>query len=284
MVEKKTYSAETLKRLQRAELEILDAIAEVCEKHGISWWLDSGSALGALRHGGFVPWDDDADIGMMWDDYLRFLEVAPKELPPRFRVDDPRVNRSMHSQFAKVCLVGSTFQTAETRDVGYDQGIFVDVFPYGLAPSDQDAFKKQAAAIFRANRIKYLYCTRHITVPHKGARGKAELAACAVAHVAVKAALNPKKLDRMFEDAIFANNPAHRGPRPGEMVVNFAYPRKLRPYETFVPTKPIEFEGRTYPAPGDIEHYLSTAYRNWKQLPPPEKRRSHMPLKLEFPE
>ena len=283
MTEKRTYDQQTLEHLQAAELEILDAIADVCAEHGISWWLDSGSALGVLRHGGFVPWDDDADIGMMWGDYLRFCQIAPKALPPRFRLDDPRANRSMHSQFAKVCLRGSAFETAETRDVGYDQGIFVDVFPYGLAPEDPEAFKKQAAAIFRANRMKYLYCTRHITVPHKGARGRAELAACAVAHVAVKAAYSPARLDRLFEKAVFANNPGHRSPHTGDMTMNYAYPRKARPFETFVPTKPMAFEGRSYPVPGDIEHYLSTAYRNWKQMPPPEKRRSHMPLRLKFP-
>ena len=74
------YNQDMLRRLQLTELEILKDIDRVCRAHGIAYWLDSGTALGAMRHGGFIPWDDDIDVGMPRGDYERFLEVAPEAL------------------------------------------------------------------------------------------------------------------------------------------------------------------------------------------------------------
>ena len=74
------YEQNTLRRLQIAELGILEAIDRVCRENGIMYFIDSGTVLGARRHGGFIPWDDDIDLGMPRDDFERFLEVAPEAL------------------------------------------------------------------------------------------------------------------------------------------------------------------------------------------------------------
>ena len=78
------YEQNTLRRLQIAELGILEAIDHVCRENGIMYFIDSGTVLGARRHGGFIPWDDDIDLGMPRDDFERFLEVAPEALGERF--------------------------------------------------------------------------------------------------------------------------------------------------------------------------------------------------------
>lgn len=74
------YTPEQLKQLQKVEFEILEVISEICDKHNITWWLEGGSALGAMRHQGFIPWDDDVDLGMLYEDYVRFLEIAPPRI------------------------------------------------------------------------------------------------------------------------------------------------------------------------------------------------------------
>ena len=75
------YKRRTLRQCQLKQLGILEEIDRICRKHDISYWLDGGSLLGAVRHGGFIPWDDDIDIAMSLADLERFKSVAPKELP-----------------------------------------------------------------------------------------------------------------------------------------------------------------------------------------------------------
>ena len=73
-----------LRRQQMRMLELLEAVDKVCKKHNIPYWLSSGTLIGAARHQGFIPWDDDLDIEMLREDYLRLLKVLPQELPDNF--------------------------------------------------------------------------------------------------------------------------------------------------------------------------------------------------------
>ena len=78
-----------LRRAQLKQLSILEEIDRICRKHSIRYWLDGGSLLGAVRHGGFIPWDDDIDIAMPLEDMQRFVEIAPKELREGLRLQTP---------------------------------------------------------------------------------------------------------------------------------------------------------------------------------------------------
>ena len=120
---------DTLKRLHGAQLEIMDEIHRICHKHGIRYFLDSGTALGAVRHKGFIPWDDDVDIGMLRDDYERFLDVAGKELKERFFLQHKATEPRYQKYNAKLRLRGTFFPEEGTE--GYSQrGIFVDIYPF----------------------------------------------------------------------------------------------------------------------------------------------------------
>ncbi|MEG0324706.1 MAG: LicD family protein, partial [Raoultibacter sp.] len=124
------YDDEILRKIQLMELEILKDVDRVCCENDIVYWLDSGSALGAARHNGFIPWDDDIDIGMLRDDYDRFLAVAPQALGDRYEVVDPLSSDRHPAMFAKVWLKGTKFYTVETLDAGVFQGVGIDVMPY----------------------------------------------------------------------------------------------------------------------------------------------------------
>ena len=75
------YVADNLRACQLKQLSILKEVDRICRKHKLSYWLDGGTLLGAMRHGGFIPWDDDIDIGMTLEDMQAFMKVAPSELP-----------------------------------------------------------------------------------------------------------------------------------------------------------------------------------------------------------
>ena len=127
----------TIDDMKEIQLELMDELDRVCREQGITYFLAYGSLLGAVRHGGFIPWDDDIDVGMLRPDYERFLKVAPKALGERYAVCEPRANSRCAGMFAKVWKRGTKFFTAETMEAGIDQGIFVDVFPYDILHADE---------------------------------------------------------------------------------------------------------------------------------------------------
>ena len=124
--------------LRRQQLRMLDILVEVdriCKKHHIEYWLSSGTLIGALRHNGFIPWDDDLDIEMMRKDYLRLLEVLPKELPDWLALQSDETDPAYFFFYAKV----RDRRSLMLENNGYDrmwkeQGIYIDIFPMERHP------------------------------------------------------------------------------------------------------------------------------------------------------
>lgn len=273
------YRPNDLRRLQQAELSILKEIDALCERHNIPYFLDSGSALGAVRHGGFIPWDDDMDIGMLRSDYERFLDIAARELSENCDLLIPGKAPHYAAMFAKVMRKNTKFYTAETVEAGLHQGVFVDVFPYDDL-SDEEAVAKSQLKKGRAwQSISYLYHAKTINVPHRGALGAAERLACRCSHYVVRALLTEQTISSRFS----------KGTRnldtDTKRCVAFAAPiagglEKARLF----PTKRIAFEDTELPVPADTDYYLEKAFGDdWNQLPPLEKRRNHAPIVLELP-
>ena len=288
------YESETLRRLQLAELGILQAVDEACAKLDIAYFLDGGTALGAVRHGGFIPWDDDADIGMLRPDYERFLVEAPALLGSRFEVASPRTHPAMAGMFAKVMLAGTTFETAETREAGFDQGVFVDVFPYDRVAPDAAEAARQHRRCRRWQSLSYLHHSGHITVPHGGVLGACERAACRVAHGVVHALMRPEAIVSRFDGAAMAFDERSEAPSQVDCGcrdagggtsrwATFAYAGTSFPQDVLVPPVRRDFEGVSLSAPARPEAFLNQLFGPaWRELPPEGRRRNHAPQRLEF--
>lgn len=272
------YEQEVLRRLQMVELEILEAVDSVCREYGITYFLDSGTVLGARRHGGFIPWDDDIDLGMPREDYERFLEVAPAALGERFCVTCSRTNPRQAALFAKVMLAGTRFVTDETEEAGFDQGVFVDIFPYDAVCAESDAAKWQRKRCMMWQSISYLYHSKHIVVPHKGAMGTIEAIVCRVGHYAVRALFSPERINRGFDKVAMIAKDDSRS----DMLMASSYAAtEPFPKSMLLPPSVICFEGKEFFAPADVEGYLHTQYgQTWNQLPPEDQRRNHAPKEL----
>lgn len=272
------YDPETLRRLQLALLEMLHEIDDVCRKHDITYFLDSGSALGAVRHGGFIPWDDDIDLGMMREDYERFLAIAPKALPKNLRLVEPATTEHYSPMFAKVMKRGTKFYAKETTEAGFDLGIFIDIFPFDHLGPDPVVARKQMGTCRRWQKISYLYHAPSVVVPHQGALGALERGACRVAHNVLSRTTSADTIYRNYLSA------AKLGQSSSDECACLSYP-KPRPYPKtiFLPTRRIPFEDGEFPVAANVEAYLERSYGpDWNQLPPPEKRRNHKPEILEF--
>ena len=119
---------DVLKRIQAAELYLLVAFDKVCRDNGLTYFLDSGTALGAVRHGGFIPWDDDIDVGMPRKDYERFMQIGQNLLPSNIFLQNRDTEANYLRYAAKLRLEGTVFP--ETNELPYQHnGIFIDIFP-----------------------------------------------------------------------------------------------------------------------------------------------------------
>jgi lipopolysaccharide cholinephosphotransferase len=124
-----------LRRQQMRMLEILLEVDKICKKHDISYWLSSGTLIGAMRHDGFIPWDDDLDIEMMRSDYLRLMKVLSSELPEWLALQNDETDPNYFYFYAKV----RDRHSKMLEQNGYDrlwkeQGIYIDIFPMEQHP------------------------------------------------------------------------------------------------------------------------------------------------------
>jgi len=268
---------DVLRRLQLTELEILQALSAFCEEHEICWFMDSGTVLGAMRHGGFIPWDDDIDVGMLRADYDRFLKLAKESFPQGYSVHTAEDTDGFAGMFAKVYKDGTRFETAETRLAGLRQGIFIDIFPWDPLDRNPKVSRRQRARARFWQSVSYLYHSSWVTLPsmNRILHGFARLLAW-IAHHVVKLIFNPRIISRQFKRALETEC-------PGELLIPFAWPQiEGVPADVLTPTAKVEFEGSSYPAPADPETYLTIMYGDWRKLPPSEQRRTHLPLLIDF--
>ena len=148
-----------IKKLQAVQLDILEHFMAVCQKHKIRYYAAGGTLLGAARHKGFIPWDDDIDVQMMWGDYLKLMQVAPDEFiyPYYFQtyqtdtfgeVTCNRLRRSDTTGFTR-------WELENVHDPNYNKGIYIDVFPMFPVPknlADREIQKVQIMSYWRALR------------------------------------------------------------------------------------------------------------------------------------
>ena len=148
---------DTLRRVQLVLLEIVKEIKRVCDENGIRYYLDSGTLLGAVRHSGFIPWDDDLDIGMMRPDYDRFCRIAPKQLKPQYFLQNWDNDPQYGVPFAKV-RKKHTIYLENKANKSMENGFYVDIFPYDNSPSSLNEKTRLMKRLSFIERIILMKC------------------------------------------------------------------------------------------------------------------------------
>ena len=127
-VRNKGYEKMKREELHKLLFETLCIIDDICKKENVRWFLDSGTEIGSLREQNIIPWDDDMDMGMLREDYERFIEIAPKELKPEYFLQTWKTDKSYPYAFAKIRKKGTVFIEAVSQKTNAHNEIFVDVF------------------------------------------------------------------------------------------------------------------------------------------------------------
>ena len=128
-------TADQLQSLKDRERDMLKTFVDICNKHSIKYFVQGGTLLGTVRHGGFIPWDDDVDVSLPRDEYERFLAVAEKELPEYYFLQTKDTDPEYPNNFAKIRDSRTTFLESSAKNLNINHGAYIDIFPLDNYPS-----------------------------------------------------------------------------------------------------------------------------------------------------
>ena len=261
----------SLDEIKEVELDVLLELDRICKKHNLTYMLAYGSALGAARHKGFIPWDDDIDVIMPRDDYERLYALFQKgEIKTNYQLTSYRNHTSTHSFFKLVdphTLVNETYLRS-----GMPTGLWVDIFPM-----ERSLPSANIERTWRACSRRLFIKAQSVADPNEGTSAVAKAlkrVICPIARL-----FDPYKLAKSIETRARSLN---RSPSENEaccwVCIDDTKASRCRYDASMIfPLKEVPFEGHSLPAPGNLDAYLTQCYGNWHELPPEKDRHSHFP-------
>lgn len=259
-------------RLWSVEQDILDEIHRVCTEHGLRYSLAYGTLLGAVRHKGFIPWDDDVDVMMPREDYNQLLDIWNSAAQTGYLLQTEECSADYNNNFAKIRKDHTTFlQYEEQKNRLFHKGIYVDIFPMDRRASSWLSDKIQFF-LFALN----LLFNRGYSSGSGGVIGLGER---------VLLAVFPKSSYRKISAIAGRLSRKWNNMTNGDYVSNNTIEdcRVFFPSDIFENIEPIVFNGKEYFAVSGYDEVLSRKYGDYMKLPPENERHwTHHPVLIDF--
>lgn len=262
---------ETLQRLKETELAILIEFDRICSQIGVSYSLSSGTLLGAVRHGGFIPWDDDIDVAMLREDYNKFLAEGQKRLPDNLFIQTYETDEYHPHYFGKIRDLSTVLIDFSNQKLPMKNGVYIDIFPIDGVSSSPMVRRLDNTLLWIIWLVKYSH-----TLVKTGKHNRQF-------KMTVKRMLNPlariigiQNLNRWETIIRTRHNLTGSQLTFGDISVPPCplKPVELMPLSLFYNPVSTQFEKRAFQAIQDHHTYLSVMYGDYMQFPPLDKRTS----------
>ncbi|MBP5684740.1 MAG: LicD family protein [Bacilli bacterium] len=260
-----------LRKLQLVLLEMLNELVRICDKHNLTYFLVGGTALGAIRHKGFIPWDDDIDIGMPREDFEKFIKVCLDDLDDKYFLDHYSTNIHNYYGYAKLRKNNTTFVTEYSkRRKGHD-GFFIDIFPM-----DYNTNKDSLSVKFRASITRCILETLKLKEHNYRVRTLRRPIISLMFYPFSRYRIH-RIVDYLYQKD---NKKEHKNMAIYSTV--YFYKKDIYPVDVVMPPVKATFEGHEYNVYHDTDKYLKQLYGDYMKLPKEEDRISHLPDNLDF--
>lgn len=259
-----------LKKIQDIEVEMLQEIDRICKKCDIMYCISAGTQLGAVRHHGFIPWDDDADVAFLRPEYEKFVVACNTELDnSRFYFQDYRNTPGYRWGYGKLRRKGTKFIRLNQEHMPYEQGIFVDIMPYDNVPDNYVLRKIHSGICFFFRKCFWAPLGKE---QESGIKRYVYIVLDKCANV---------RIYKYYEKFISMCN---RKETKRIRILSFPVPGNEHGYlrKWFTSLISYKFENLVLEGMMDYDAYLTYKYGNYFELPPLEERKTHPVSKLEF--
>lgn len=249
--------------IQKAELLILDEVDRICKKHNIKYMVAYGTLIGAIRHQGYIPWDDDLDLCMLREDFLRFREMCKEELDSRFFYQTNETDPEYFYLQDKIRLNGTVFKESFISKYNINHGIYIDIFPIDYVPESK----------WERNLQFYKFQFYRIGVMAKylmlGARSGKKRVVFALLRIPYAVFPTRYLYNKAQETAMQYDDAPHN------KATNFYSPYHKRDtfdVSLYSELEPHQFEDRVTWIPKRYDEFLRTLYGNYMKFPPEKER------------
>lgn len=246
-------------------LDILKEIDRICKKHNITYFLSAGTALGAIRHQGFIPWDDDADIGMLREDFERFRKIAVTELNKGYYYQRMGKGSRFYRNFDQIGEKSTAFVLHNVKDLKIRHGIHVDIFPFDYVPENEGMREEQVREV---QRLRTMLLNK--LVPHV-VDTKNPWKRLIINHEYYKMKFVPLRLLHRKMEATLTRYQGKEEQYVADLLTHYKKIMYFRKSD-IIPIKYVEFENEKLPVPGNTDAYLTMMYGDY-MTPPPENKR-----------
>lgn len=255
-----------IKEMQKIELEILKSFSKICDEHKLRYFLSNGTLLGAIRHKGFIPWDDDIDVYMPRNDYMTFLQLVGSSLEPHYKLLTPYNSKEYIYTYAKL-YDDRTILIEWPDTVRYTIGVYIDIFPVDGLPESIKETKKHFDRLKKLNRLNWLciLAGKRYTYDSNFLKRVYGYIFIFLAQL-IGRKFYFKKLDKLARKYDF-----DKSEYVAVAVAGYGSVERVK-QNSFATYKKVQFENNFFNSPVGYHEYLTSLYGDYMKLPPADEQ------------